>query len=226
MPIIGINGRIGSGKDTVAKMIQRIECIKLVEDGQLSSQMIPSIYSLDKVSYFPSKWQIKKFAGKLKEIASMLTGIPVYNFEDQEFKKTELGLEWDGITVREFLQRLGTEAIRDGLHKNTWVNALFSDYKIKREKVEDEEYAEVEPCWIISDMRFENEFNGVKEHGGFTVKIHRGNELLNDPKLHPSETSLDNHFSIGKFDYVINNNGTLEDLEKEVAKMLHHFKLL
>jgi hypothetical protein len=33
------------------------------------------------------------------------------------------------MTYREFLQKLGTEAMRDGLHTNVWVNALFADYK-------------------------------------------------------------------------------------------------
>jgi hypothetical protein len=70
---------------------------------------------------------VKKFAGKLKQIASLLTGIPVEKFEDQEFKKLDMNPEW-GMTYREFLQNLGTEAMRDGLHTNVWVNALFADY--------------------------------------------------------------------------------------------------
>jgi len=101
MAIIGLNGYATSGKDEVARIIQDLQ---------------------------PEKnWQIKKFSGRLKQIASILTNIPVEMFEDQEFKKSNLGDKW-GMTVREFCQKLGTEAIRNGLHTNAWVNSLMSEY--------------------------------------------------------------------------------------------------
>lgn len=226
MSVIAISGRIGSGKDLVARIIQRISMMEMAEKGIISAQSIPSLKDIseDKPVH-GSEWKIKKFAGKLKEIASMLTGIPVEKFEDQEYKKAYLGLEWD-MTVREFLQKLGTEAVRDRLHVNTWVNAMFADYKSSRVKIEDEEYVDYLPKWIVSDMRFPNEFDGVKKNEGITVRIVRGHIETNDPSLHSSETSLDNHFLQGKFDCVIDNDGTIEQLELEVVKMLLNFKLI
>ena len=84
-----------------------------------------------------SNWEIKKFADKLKEIAAHLLGINAEDFEDAEFKKTTLPSMWwttcdEGLqpmTVREFLQKLGTDAMRNGLHTNVWVNALMADYE-------------------------------------------------------------------------------------------------
>jgi hypothetical protein len=35
------------------------------------------------------------------------------------------------MSVRKLLQKLGTEAMRDGLHTNVWCNALFSDYSVQ-----------------------------------------------------------------------------------------------
>src|SRR5690606_31884897 len=46
------------------------------------------------VGYAP-EWEIKKFAEKLKQVASILLNIPVEKFEDQEFKNTTLSEEWD-----------------------------------------------------------------------------------------------------------------------------------
>lgn len=135
--LIAINGKIGSGKDTVGKIIQH-----------LTSEWADEEFQDTDMLNVRSNWKIKKFAGKLKQIASLLTGIDVEKFEDQEFKKTLLGTEWSVvdknplnsiepfkdidfarlISVREFLQKLGTEAMRDGLHTNVWVNALFADY--------------------------------------------------------------------------------------------------
>jgi len=113
--ILGINGKIGSGKDTVGKIIQHLT-------SEWEDEEFQDTDMLD----VRSNWEIKKFAGKLKQIASILTGIPVENFEDQEFKKLDMSPEW-GMTYREFLQKLGTEAMREGLHTNVWVNALMAD---------------------------------------------------------------------------------------------------
>lgn len=177
MAIISVSGKIGSGKDTVASIIQQ----------------------LDSKSY----WEVKKFAGKVKEVAKLLTGIPVYKFEDQAFKQTYMGQEWD-MTYREFLQKIGTDAMRKGLHENTWINSLFAEYTMGN------------PNWIITDTRFPNELNAVKEHGGLTIKVIR-NSSNSIGNLHESETALDH---ITNWDYVIDNNGSINDLKETVRQIL------
>jgi len=69
-------------------------------------------------------WEIVSFAGRLKQISSLLTGLDVRIFEN----KKDLYLHGWGMTIREFLQKLGTDAIRNHFHEDTWVNALLSDY--------------------------------------------------------------------------------------------------
>lgn len=144
--IIGLSGYAGVGKDTLAKYIVELD---------------------------PS-FEIKKFSGKLKEVASLLTGIPVDNFENQKFKTQELN-GWD-MTVRELLQKLGTEAIRDGLHEDAWVNALFANYHQGEN-------------WVITDMRFPNEYEAVKRFGGKAIRLDR--EGIKPINYHPSETAID-----------------------------------
>lgn len=207
--IIGINGKIGHGKDTVCKIIQNL--------------MPPTPWE--------TSWENKKFARKLKEVAGLLLGFPPEVFEDQQFKATYLSDCWsylppigedmltDGIglafkkmTVREFLQKLGTNAVREGLHRDTWVNALFSDLQPTSR-------------WIITDMRFPNEFDAVAAKGGKTIRVTRRLAAPAYPTLedlHPSETALDSF----QFDYEIENDGTLEDLTKEVRKCLEMLDIL
>jgi hypothetical protein len=186
--LIGISGKIGSGKDTVAAIIQEL---------------------------YP-QYEVKKFAGKLKDIASILTGIPVEKFEDQEFKKTDLGKEWsyvypdqyydDGesvmvcMSVRQLLQKLGTDALRDNLHENVWVNALMADFT-------------KDSNWIVTDCRFPNEAKIIEEKGGILLRVERSTCNLG---THPSETALDNF----PFEHVIFNNGSMDDLRNEVKKFL------
>jgi len=223
--IIGISGKIGSGKDTVGEIIQKL-CA--TNEGP--------------------NFEIKKFAGKLKQTASLLTGVSTEKFEDQEFKKLYMGEEWNyfnttfledigkvdhhhQMTYREFLQKLGTDAMRDGLHVNVWINALFADYvpEIKpggfQRILKDANGVaygyenEVDlPNWIITDMRFPNEMEAVVKKSGVTIRIVRENLTSFENMLtpHSSETALDD----ADFDYTINNNSTLERLVETVRTIL------
>ena len=174
--IIGFSGYARSGKDTVASMITDID----------------------------SSFNIKKFSGKLKQVASILTGIDASLFESQSVKDSPLH-GWEvtdyGVTrpmlVRDLLQRLGTEAIRNGLHNDAWVNALFCDYRQGDN-------------WLITDVRFPNEYAAIKKGGGIVVRVNRdGVEPRNG---HSSETALDNY----SFDFTIDNNSSTEALSDNV----------
>lgn len=217
--LIGINGYSGSGKDTVGIMIQYLKCTK---KGNVSIE--EAIKDYENHEWWleeQSEWEIKKFAGKLKDIASHLTGVDIEDFEDQEFKKTNLGPEWalnsSPMSVRDFLQKLGTDGLRNGLHDNVWVNALMSDYK----PIEygDDEQPHL-PNWIITDCRFPNEAQVIKDKGGIVIRIDRpGVEPINN---HPSEVGLD-HWN---FDYKIVNNSDLFELKENVKSILKHIKVL
>ena len=85
--IIGINGYAGSGKDTVGTIIQYLSSEAYIKGKSyemfLERHTNPTLFGM----HYQSTWKIKKWAGKLKEIASILTNIPVNKFEDQDFKK-------------------------------------------------------------------------------------------------------------------------------------------
>jgi hypothetical protein len=208
--LIGISGKIGSGKDTFAEIIRL-----LTSAPYLTNQTIEHYLRNPNPNITRTEWSIKKFAGKLKEVASLLTGIPVYKFEDQDFKKTNLPEEWnvwypnqdrsEPMTVRELLQKLGTEAMRNGLHTNTWVNATFAHYNHSSK-------------WLITDVRFPNEAAAVTEKGGLLVRLNRNS----DTGDHPSETSLDNY----DFPIVIENTGTLSELIDKAREFCEKYHLL
>lgn len=231
--IIGVNGKIGSGKDTVGLIIQYLT-------DELNKTNPKEFTEWVDGGFHASDWKIKKFAGKLKQIASILTGATLEQLEDQDFKKQYMGESWrkltgamseqglgELMTYRELLQKLGTEAMRNGLHENVWVNALMADYKIAYPR-EGMTYSEQDlPNWIITDMRFPNEMDVIKAKGGITIRVNRPDtkeyfQLKNrdgsitHATLHPSETALDNH----EFDYVIDNDGTILDLIDKVKNIL------
>jgi hypothetical protein len=267
MSIIGISGKINSGKDTCGKIIQY-----LTYNGYGSK---PTAF--DEKFNYNSNWEIKKFAAKLKQVCPLLTGIPVEDFEKQEVKDSLLGEEWDRyilyqdikwsdksfriistspldnyhksqrMTVRTLLQEVGTEAMRDTIHTNVWVNALFADYKVvdsgltnpypKNKWPEHDEwnmwFSKQIPNWIITDLRFPNELKAIKDYKGITIRINRKKTfemVMVDHKEstvekipeHPSETALDD----AKFDYVTDNNGSLEELVEKVREILIKEKII
>lgn len=201
--IIGINGYAGSGKDTAGYIIQ-----------YLTSKYKPCAieYCLQASTDFSpyTDWRIKKWAGKLKTIASILTGISVEKFEDQEFKKTDMGPHWN-MSVREFLQRIGTDGLRTGLHENTWVNALMADY----EGIYDIDTDRTTwPNWIVTDTRFPNEAQAIKNAGGIVIRIDRPGVKPINP--HPSETALDDW----DFDYKVANASDIFALAYTIKNIL------
>jgi hypothetical protein len=230
--IIGLSGYARSGKDTVAKIIQYINRRNINIDYSLEEAVNDSSFEL--MLDIESLWRIKKFSGALKKVASILTGISVDKFEDQEFKDSHLGPEWylevetptdlvsndvkfmKMMSVRELLQKLGTDAIRNGLHPNAWVNAAMANYKpsIYGYDGNGSPVAEL-PHWIFTDCRFPNEAQAIKDKGGVIIRIDRpGVGPVND---HPSETALDNW----DFDYKIANVSDLESLKHTVQLLMN-----
>lgn len=199
--IIGISGKMGSGKDTVGSILQVLSAAGYQDSEDIAKIVANPFLMLNTKFTKYNDWKVKKYAKKLKQIASILTSIPEEKFEDQEFKLTNLDPCWningEPMTVRTLLQKIGTECMRDNLHNSTWANALFADWNEKEN-------------WLITDVRFPNEALEIKKRGGIVVRVDRNINTGN----HPSETGLDDF----AFDYVIPNKKTLEDLIKEVKK--------
>lgn len=123
----------------------------------------------------------------------------------------------ENTTIREFLQTLGTECMRNTISDNIWVAALMADYK--RIEYGDDEQGQY-PNWIITDVRFVNEATAIKEKGGIIIRVDRpGYGPVND---HPSETELDGW----KFDYKVYNNSDIFTLKEAIRNILIHAKYL
>lgn len=192
MSVIAICGFQGAGKDTLAdQLIKNHGYIKL------------------------------SFAGTLKDIVSIIFGWDRNMLEGatkESRAKREIVDEWwasrlnmPNLTPRWVLQHFGTELFRENFHQDIWIACI--EKKISQ-------YPKV----VITDCRFPNEIETLKKLGAKLVHIYR-NELppwFNDYKngrceppvdLHPSEWS----WIKNEFDYVINNNDTIDNLLKKCS---------
>lgn len=115
-------------------------------------------------------------------------------------------LGWEGAKqipeVRELLQRMGTEVGRELFGTNFWVEKAMAT-------------VEAGSKVVFTDVRFPNEFEAIKAAGGHVWRIERpGFGPVNG---HSSETAIDGF----DYDLVIHNDGSLHDLELNVAGALH-----
>lgn len=98
--ILGISGKIGSGKDTVGELIQLLIWAK----GELSAVNISRYRESGQYAHnikIQSGFEIKKFADKVKDIVCLLINCTREQLEDADFKNKELGEEWWYYTVQE-----------------------------------------------------------------------------------------------------------------------------
>ena len=139
------------------------------------------------------------FADPIKLAAIELFGLTHYQISTRALK--EQPVPYWGLSPREIMQRLGTEVCRL-IHPDTWTR-----------------YAKRRICtqaangWVITDCRFDNELVMVRELGGQVWWIDRETTPVSG---HASESSIAAH----DCDLVIDNNGTLEDLQYLVRHLL------
>lgn len=101
--------------------------------------------------------------------------------------------------VRRFLQNLGVGA-RKVFGEDFWTEQALRTFSAG-EKV------------VVSDVRFPNEFECIKNLGGKMIKITRPGH---EPGGHISETALSDF----EFDAVVENNGSLVELEAKVVELV------
>ena len=201
--IIGLVGLIGSGKGTVANMFVERGCD---EDS---------------------------FAAPLKDLSSAIFGWPRDmmegdTIESRDFRETA-DLYWGAklgipnFTPRLALQLIGTDVLRRHFDPDIWLHSL--EYRIRKQNAE-------APCTVVSDARFRNELNLIKNMGGVVIWVQRG-ELPGwfDVAKHAHDNAVSRKIMETRYadvhesewnwagypvDYIIKNNGSIEDLEKQV----------
>lgn len=150
--------------------------------------------------YYQDKSINLMYAGYIKEYTKKITG-------------------WDGsdeTKPRTFLQQLGTEIIRNQIDENFFIKRMIDDIKI---------YSYFYNVITISDARFVDEIEIPRQHfKTIVIKIEKPNlvsGLTEEQLKHKSENALNDY---NKYDYVINNDSTLESLEQKVFEILNKIK--
>lgn len=180
----------------------------------------------------------ESFAGILKDAVSAVFGWDRELLEGRTRQSREWREQVDTwwatrlnkpeLTPRWVLQHWGTEVLRRGFHDDIWIAGLENKLRNSSDNV------------VISDCRFPNEIQAIKNQGGQVIWVQRGalpewyeyavatnkgpthmgwslgKERLNRYNIHASETSW-----VGTdFDAVIDNNGSLDDLYQQIKNLV------
>lgn len=160
-------------------------------------------------------FHVTAFALPLKRACRDIFGLSAEQvYGDQ---KEEVDPRWK-LTPRFILQKFGTEVGR-AIHPQTWIKATLD---------------RAEGDVAITDVRFVNEAAAIRDRGGYLIKVIRPSKMTRAQLLHaqvaqwsslaaralawwqgehPSEAEVD----LIEADYTIINDGTLSDLQREVA---------
>ena len=80
------------------------------------------------------------------------------------------------------------------------------------------------PNWIITDVRFPNELEAIKDRNGIIIRVDRYDLIYTTEDKHESEVALDNSYT--EFDYTIDNNTGIGNLIDKVKFTLQHAKII
>ena len=157
--LIGISGKKQVGKNTSGVILAHIFIYTI-----LGQRLSISPYERKEIKnnlcnkYYFSKY-LRSFAETLKSMASCLCDVSEYNYEDGKFK-SEID-PTTGLTHREVLQKIG-ESMRNTFGDDIWIKALFN-----------RGYDPYNDTWIITDVRYRNEADYIKDKGGILIRINR-----------------------------------------------------
>lgn len=181
--LIGLVGKAGSGKDTLAD--------EIAADG----------------------WEKVAFADSLKRMCIDYLGLSHDDAYTQE-GKMRMNPHW-GMTNRTILQKVGTDAMRNGFDKDVWVKIL--QIRIRRMLDEGRKV-------VITDCRFDNEAQMVEDMGGLVVEVVRDSQSKNLSSVeqqHASEEPVSRRYVA----FTVDNNGEVSRLRSLFAVELGLFCL-
>lgn len=206
MKLIGLAGKKGAGKDTIADVFVKREKFKRVALAEPLKELIVKVFGVPleylndrklKEGDLPELISIDySHLDKIRDIVENEWGF-VISRDQREAIENFHGEEI--YAVRELMQLVGTDILRKNVRDDIWVVLLFSRIK------------ELGCDVVVSDVRFSNERKALKAAGAELILIKRGYDSKDQ---HISENDLGNE---SEYDVVINNNDiTLQELESEV----------
>lgn len=246
--ILGISGLAGSGKDTFAQLLAKQHGFEVLSLADPIKRICRDVFGFtDEQLWGPSAERSRPDTRyKRPCLPCQKTGLLMDGGTfDEDLNEIVgghtapcpdcAGKGYTYLTAREALQTIGTDIGRS-LYRDVWVEyAIRQARKLENNphlhsapdslsgcKVYDGRYYDLtrEVMVCIPDVRFRNEIDGLRAAGAKVVRIRRlGAGLKGAAGAHPSE-SEQGRIPDDVFDYVVENNGTLEELAGKADQLM------
>lgn len=211
--LLGLTGKSGSGKDTIADMLTNNRAImfgatiKLLHKEKITWNKKQGFKPIA-VNKFGPAYHLA-LADPLKLISGEVYGLTF----DEIFGTKKNEKNWTGKTNREVMQGVG-HTFRL-IHEDTWVKLTERNLKTLASK-----FPRVK-AFIITDIRYDNEARMVDRLGGQIWEVKRPNVQLDQAaepwRNHPSEGGISKDF----VNRQITNDASLNILYDRVTRSWH-----
>lgn len=198
--IIGLHGKKRAGKDTV---FHRMTSMYGHKFSVARASFADLVYESAAAAVGVKVRDLHDWKSDPYVSVAVLDRRPVGDYvERTEFKVVK------EITVREYLQRYGTEAHRELFGNDFWV-----------QQVNLEPLADI---IVVTDVRFDNEAQHIREEGGVVVHVVGPDEVEGADDAHASEAGIDETL----IDFTLDNTVRESDfsaLDWNIAEMMASF---
>lgn len=193
--IVGVCGLIGSGKGTVADLLQQKHGFIKISFADSLKDAVAIVFS----------WDRALLEGDTDESRA---------WREQRDPWWADRLGYADLTPRWVLQMWGTEVCREGFHRDIWIASIekkLEDHS-KNYVIPDTRF----PNEIDMIQRMDGEVWRVKR-GKDPVWFQKYQSHRIIPEhIHPSEWQ----WALSEFNHIINNNSTIEDLESQIKSLI------
>lgn len=206
--IIGLAGKKGSGKDTLASVLVEKHGFSRLAFGDYLKDIITQCLDVPSYSLFTERLKDRPFDNPIKfteeHFTRLLKALDDYDcgFRDESFRAmVQTFLTTEFTTPRQIMQFVGTDIVRQFFDEDTWVKMLKKDL--------DEQ---ISSKIVITDCRMTNERDLVRSLGGKLGLVVRDNSINKDD-THLSENNLG---EVDEYDYIFTNNSEITSFQHEI----------
>lgn len=215
--ILGLCGKLGSGKDTVGDVMTSKFKFSRVSFADSLKYVCVEAFNLPVETFYDRDLKDKPFQtplvltyDNLMKLCDVLSQRGISITEENKANMIRDCLDIALTSPRHLLQYIGTDCCRKYIDDSIWLKIGVSEIKKRLPNV------------VVTDVRFDNEKHAIKGLGGKLGLVRRvNNDLINPQSNHSSEQDS---WTPDDYNFIFNNDEGLAEF-KESVELWYTYKV-